>query len=444
VVASGPPALLGTDVVNGAAEAPQAQQSVVMLDDRQLDGPVLLSGRGGNQPAAPASFAVDVIATTPDSAEVRVRYGAGGFPDPSIRPWPGGDGFQSPDIEIRNARSDADGSWINVPWAGHGNRLIARVRNSGDFVATDVRVNFLVKDFAVGDAPETLVGSDVHDILPGATVDFQSSWTPPANTPDGQACYGVVVRIPHYRDPADPAIVELTEANNVAQSGYARFVSAVARESSRGVCHVVVHNPYPQRTRAWLVGQQSMPFYRAYLRHQWVWLDPGETRRIEVMVESLAGDPAFSQALRGMQDRFHKKANRLSVIGMLENPVERHLHVAAPSGGVNLIVSSGLATRVDHFELHGGTVRGQVRTLAGEPVSGGNVIVTIQPGGKARQELHRIARLRADGEFSVGIPLGDLIDAGDLAPARAYRLQAHYPGGTGLADCDSEIRWLEA
>lgn len=130
------------------------------------DGPVLVPGTDYEEadPSGPAHFSLDVLSAGADSAQVRVRYGAGGRPDPSIRPWPGGDVWQSPDIEIRNEKSTADPAWRNVPWAGHTNQIVAKVTNSGDFVAKSVRVNLFVKDFAIGSAPETPIGFAVHEL----------------------------------------------------------------------------------------------------------------------------------------------------------------------------------------------------------------------------------------------------------------------------------------
>ena len=48
-----------------------------------------------------------------------------------------------------------------------------------------------MKNYSVGGAPETFLGSDVRNVPAGATVEFTASWTPPST---GHYC--VVVRIP--------------------------------------------------------------------------------------------------------------------------------------------------------------------------------------------------------------------------------------------------------
>jgi M6 family metalloprotease-like protein len=443
--------VLGTDVVSGSFAPPQARRSIVLLaKDVDGDGPVLSVGGTDyeeDDPSGPAKFQLDLVSSSADSAQVRVRYGAGGRPDPSIRPWPGGDNWRSPDIEVRNAKSDADASWLNVPWAGHTNRVVAKVRNGGNFLAKGVAANFFVKDFSITGAPEFSIGSDHKDISPGATVEFETNWTPPANTPTDDAHYCVVVRIPLFQDPANPAIVELTELNNVAQSNYTRFISASASPSERGMSHVTVNNPYSERTRLFVVAQQTMPYYRTYLEHQWLWLDPGETRRIGVMYESLAGDPRWDGQIREMQDRFYEHPNRVSLIGLMENPYDEQLHVADVSGGANIVVASGRRTRIVDLELNKYVARGRVITVDdGRPATRGQVVVSAQPDGRPTGEQTRTASVLADGRFVLELALRGCLD-GECDRKRpawrkpAIKLQVHYLGAFMLADCDSDIAW---
>ena len=212
----------------------------MLANDVDGDGPVL-SAAGTDyeedDPTGPAKFQIDLVSSAADSAQVRVRYGGGGRPDPSIRPWPGGDVWKSPDIEIRNAKSDVDGQWLNVPWAGHTNRVVAKVGNGGNFLAKNVPVNFFVKDFSISGAPEFQIGSDRKDVAPGATVEFETEWTPPANTPTDDAHYCVVVRIPLFQDPGNPAIVELPSSITLP-SRTTRVSSRRARRLRRAACRM--------------------------------------------------------------------------------------------------------------------------------------------------------------------------------------------------------------
>ena len=187
-------------------------------------------------PTFPSDFRFDMVSHTGNLAVVRVRYGVIGKADPSIRPWPrdAAHQWQSPDIEVRNARNATDPTWANVPWSGHNNVVVAQIKNRGTLSAPGVVANFFVKDYTVGGAPETFLGSDSHDVAPGATVEFSANWNIPAPAnPSDARHFCIIVRIDHYQTPTTPPVQELTDANNVAQSNYDRFISATSHSVPR-------------------------------------------------------------------------------------------------------------------------------------------------------------------------------------------------------------------
>jgi M6 family metalloprotease-like protein len=428
--------VLGTDVVSPTFTVPQSRRGIILLpNDPDGDGPVLGSGGDYDEtdPSGPAQFQFNVVSTSADSAVVRVRYGAGGRPDPSIRPWPGGTDWQSPDIEVSNARSATRPEWNNTPWAGQSNTVTARVTNRGDFVATNVAVDFWVKDFTVGNAPETWIGRDTQTIPVGATVPFTTTWTPPANTPENDAHYCLVVRIPLYQDPGNPAIVELTELNNVAQSNYTRFISATASPASRRTTSLTVSNPYSERTRVFVVPQQSTSWYRTYLERSWLWLDPGESRSVAVMVESLWGDPA-RPGLKQQRGAIFERPHELSLLGLIENPLDPQLHTAEIMGGANARVMTGRATRIRLRRLDEKVALGLVETVDdGRPVGYGNVLVSLKPRGEADRAVYRGRQLSQDGTFAIELGAFELLLEGEVVA------QAHFLGAFALADCDSRV-----
>jgi hypothetical protein len=434
--------VLGTDVVSPSFTPPQSRRNIVMLrNDADSDGPVL--GTGGDyeetDTSGPANFQFDVVSTAADSAQVRVRYGVGARPDPSIRPWPGGQVWKSPDIAVTNARSTTRPEWANTPWAGQTNTITATVVNRGNFVATNVVVNFYVKDFAITDAPETLIGSDMRTIPANASQAFTTTWTPPANTPESGAHYCVVVRIPLYQDPGNPAIVELTELNNVAQSNYDRFISSTASPARRVTSFVNVSNPHSDETRVFVIAEQSTPWYRTYLEHAWVWLQPGETRKIGVLVESLVGDPAYPE-LEQFRTAIYERPHDLALVGLIENPHDPQLHAADIAGGGNIRVLTGRATRIDLDQFDEQVATGRVITVDDEqPVTYGDVIVSLQPVGSAERAEYRTAtKLDRDGRFAVEIGASRLLEEYGWLDG-----QAHYLGAFALADCDSKVVRLE-
>ena len=426
--------VLGTDVVSPPFVAPISRPTILLLNnDIDGDGAVLGNGQDYEEtdttdPVYPTDFKVDVSGVDGAKADLRVRYGVNSRPDPSIRPWPAGPGrqWQSPDIEIQNARSLADAAWFNVPWAGNANTIIARIKNNGGLDAPQVRVNFFVKDQNVGGTPETFLNFDQRDVPAGATVDFQGSWTPPAA---GHYC--IIVRIPLYQLPANPAVVEMTELNNLAQSNYDRFVSTTSTPS-RERTTLEVGNPYPIRTRIWINAGHSNPLYRTYLQHSWLYLDPGETRKIEVMYEyapdHLTND-LYPKELLPQYRRMLREPNRVGFASYIENPRDNPRHSLDVLGGAQTEIVTGRSTKFQRFAADGRTARGTVVTSEdNKPVPSGKVIVRIADGAgpKARFEYETVAL--KGGSFAAELK------------HRGQRIKAFYIPAPGYGDAESDER----
>ena len=411
--------------------APIARPSILLLNnDGDGDGAVLTNGQDYEEtdttdPVFPTDFKVDVSGVSGSKADVRVRYGVNSRPDPSIRPWPSPTHqWQSPDIEIRNARNQADPAWANVPWVGNANTIVAKVKNNGGLDAPQVRVNFAVKNYNVGGAPETFLGFDRRDVAAGATVEFTGSWTPPAT---GHFC--VIARIPLYQLPSNPAVVEMTELNNLAQSNYDRFISGTSTPT-RETTEVEVGNPYPERTRIWIAAGHSNPLYRTYLEHAWVYLDPGEARKIRVMFEyapdHLTGDlypPALKKRYRPLQ----RVPNRVGLASYIEDPRDTPRHHLQVLGGAQAEIVTGRSTKFGRFTVRGQDVRGTVvEAESRKPVTGGKVIVRVRTGqGEKAETLYQTATLKK-GSFAVKLE------------ARGSRVKAYYVPAATYADCESK------
>jgi len=394
--------VLGTDVASAPFVPPFARPQILLLpNDPDGDGPVLDAPLNFRQtdfstPGFPADFRADVTARTADSATLRVRYGVIGKPDPSIRPWPASPSrpWQSPDIEVRNARNQADPAWFNVPWEGNANTVVANVKNGGTLDAPGVDVNFYVKNYNIGGASEVFLGTDRRDIPAGATVEFSTSWTPPSQ---GHFC--IVVRIPIYQLPGGAA-VEITEFNNVAQSNYDRFISRTASPPSRETTFVEVGNPYDKPARVFLIGGQTNPLYRTYVDTTWLWLNPGQTRKVRVMLESRLDPDKLPQDDddRLNLDKFFREPNDVGLTAFVEDPRDNPRHALWQLGGAQLQVVTGRGTEFVEVKPNPNSVTGIVRSLDGRsPVSGGIVLVTLTGGrGKARRNETLKANLRGE------------------------------------------------
>ncbi|MEU1972080.1 hypothetical protein ABZ477_10515 [Microbacterium sp. NPDC019599] len=378
---------------------------------------------------AVADFKMTVLSASGNTAQVRIEYGTNGRPDLVIRPWPGGDNWQSPDIEVRNARSLADPAWRNVPWEGHVNDVVATYRNRGPVTARNVTVDFYIKDFTVGGAPEVWLGRDTKDVPPDtstASVEFTTQWLPGNQ---GHRC--IIAKTPLYLDTSvTPTIVEVSDANNTAQSNYSRYISAASSPARRVRSTVALHNPFPERALMYVMPQLTgpmAPYYRVYLAHQSVVLDPDETRRVEVMVESLFGDPREKELQRMMEKLVRTPAN-LSLVGYGIPPEAPNHPIIL--GGVQVRTDTGWATKFEYVEIAGKqSLRGRVVTVGtGQGVTG-QVLVTFRGPDES-----------FDNTVAVPLKAGDFVL--EIAPYidkfRAEEISLHYPGNPPYTACDPE------
>ena len=279
-----------TDVTSEDYVAPLARPRIMFVaNDVDGDGPIIGSGSDfeDKDPGTQMDLAVTVVSTAVDQASVRITYGSQGKPEPGIRPWQGGPGWQSPDIEVRNARATAEpAKWFNTPWLGHDNTIVAKVRNAGDLIATGVLVDFFVTEYTTGDGPWVPLGFDRRDVGPGATVEFSRPWNP--SSADGRH-YCVIVRIRLYQAPGNPAIVDQNIYNNEARSNYTSFISASSSPSTRVGTSVLLANPFSRSTHVFAEVKQTHPQHRVFLEHQWLRVDGKGSRPILVLDEALWG-----------------------------------------------------------------------------------------------------------------------------------------------------------
>ncbi|OZG29102.1 hypothetical protein BH683_010550 [Williamsia sp. 1138] len=428
-----------TDVTSDAFVTPNSRPPIMFVDkDADGDGPILDSTFDFDDvdPATHKALQVRVTSTSADSAVVTVKYAADGRPDPGIRPWTGGPDWQSPDIEVRNAKSLADpGRWFNTPWVGNPNTIVAKVRNSGDLLCKGVVVDFFAIEFTTGDGPMIPLGSDTHDIAPGSTTEFSAGWSPTSQT--GHYC--IVVRIRLYQDPAIAGVVETNIYNNEARSNYTRFVSASASPSTRAVAQIALANPFEESTIVQAVVRQTHPYHRVFIDHTWLRVPAGGRRTIEVFDEALYG---FPEAERHMTELLWADDNKISVEGWAERPFSSDCGAPTLTGGAAIGVGSGRATETVIDEGTFAYTTGSVRWIGdgdGEP--DGKVVVVasecnedgiIDPIGD-RVTAEGSVR---NGRFSVGFR--QALDA-EFGVLRAYFL-----GDFGAAPSDSEpFRALE-
>lgn len=429
--------VLGTDVASAPFVPPFSRPGILLVPaDGDDSGAVLGNGdfyKEIDSSPFPVEFRADVSAISGDRADIRIRYGANGRPDPSVRPWPSPThAWQSPDIDVRNAKNLADPAWANVPWVGMNNTVVAKVRNAGTGMAPQVRVNFYVKNFNVGGAPEVFLGSDVRDVAAGSTVEFTTTWVPPST---GHYC--VIVRIPLYIVPTAPTIVEMTELNNVAQSNYDRFNTATSSPSTREETVVQVGNPYDKATRVWIIGEQTNPLFRTYVGTTWLWLKPGETRNVPVMME-YALDPKSDRVPddvrhvgHGRIEKLTRVPNDLGLHAYAEDPADEPRHALELLGGANIQVVTGRRTEFEKFSNDGNVVVGTIVTTDDrQPVPSGKVVVTVSDAPGTHEHHVSLSDDVTDGSFFVRFRNDDF-----------KVMRAEYLPPAGYAACS--VDWTE-
>ena len=416
--------VLGTDVISWPYTLPASRPAIMLFDnDPDMDGSVLGNGQNYREvdptdPMHPTDFTVSVSGITASKAEVRVQYGVVSKPDPFIRPWPASEErqWQSPDIEVKNAKNAADSDWKNVPWIDHENTIVATVYNGGPLNADDVEVKFFVKKFNLGGVPVTsALGSSKKDIPALGQATFQATWEPASG---GHYC--IRVEISPYK--TSTHVEEISGTNNLAQSNYNRFISATASPPSREVTSVLIGNPFNKPTTVYIVPSQTNPYYRTYLQHKWLKLNVNETRKVEIMFEF-----APDAAQKGGKDPdpgLQRLPNNITFVSYINDP--RFVEEDAPKlfSGVQIQVVTGRATKIEEFGLRGDTAHGRVVTVDnGQGVGSGKVLLILQDknGKETFQEIPVSA-----GNF-----------AGQL-PDSWQSVSAYYIGGTNYSDSESQ------
>ncbi len=425
-----------TDVTSDTFTAPVARPPIVFVrNDLDGDGPLLGQGTDLEEkdPGTQMDLKVEVVSTDADHAVVRVSYGSNGKPEPGIRPWDGGPTWQSQDIEVRNDKATADpGKYFNVPWLGHDNTIVAKVKNSGDLLAKGVVVDFFVTEYSAGDGPWIPLGNDTRDIGPNATVEFTTQWNPSAA--DGKH-YCVIVRIRLYQDPGNLAVVDQNIYNNEARSNYTKFVSASASPSSRVGTSVLLANPFETSTHVFAAVRQTHGQHRVFVDHQWLRVDGLGRRPVQVWDEALWGHPEWDRQDGHPGDKrqpsfLWEVPNQVSVTGWAVRPFETDCGARTLTGGVGLRVDAGRETEIVVRAAKRTYVSGEVRyvdTGSGVTSRGVVLVEVVALSGKS----FTVSRdLDAQGGFTLELP--------DEFGDETSHLVVHYLGSYGAAPCESE------
>jgi hypothetical protein len=275
-----------TKVLTDTMNMNQQMRFITLLHDPH----VLKQGDSAIDPARSLKITVlnDHVVNRPLVCRVVIEWAQGIADDPNgafdlwIEGWDGN--WQTPDIWVdrmpygtfdqpldANSRPLLNG---DKPRPNEINKLWGRIHCDGTVGATDVQVTFYtVEPPGVGDngnwAPlqtrSTSIGANGH-------ADVQVNWVP------------VVGRHTCLKVWASPQLGEISGGNNWAQENVFQFEAPAASVPSPVVTPVAVRNPLKERTIVY-TGIKGVPNgYTVHFSHAWLWLEPLEERRLELVV----------------------------------------------------------------------------------------------------------------------------------------------------------------
>jgi len=413
-------AVLGTDVFQAQADDMARPLILLLPDDADGDGSVLVSATRDYEesdvtnPDRMNDFRLTRLAAPlgADANDVRVRveYVGAHRAELQITPARGNGEWKSPDIDI-------DGpSGPNVVVKGQKHRIRIRVRNAGTKAAASVTLR-------VGWLPFTTTPGSWSAITPPApkaiaaksSAIFDVEWEVPASvtipdaagTPIAAEHFCVRVDVDRYVDPLDPNGDEIVVHNNWAQSNFNTAMTRQSSPSSRDTTAVTSSNPFPTRALQRHVVEQTGEQFRLFLDEGWRQVDAGATSATRLAFESFAGDPRLG---REYAEYFEQSggegvASDVSVRTFVL-PEGRH-DAGIPGFGAGLWLRAGWRTRFEAVESNGEVIFGRViyeHDGTVDPVSFGEVRVVAHAEDRPDQPVWLDGGVDQDGLFYV--PLG--------------------------------------
>jgi hypothetical protein len=164
--------------------------------------------------------------------------------------------------------------------------------------------------------------------------------------------------------------------NNLAQSNYFKIESKPSSPATREVSFVEVHNPYPYAASALVEVAQDSNAYRTFVDHQWLHLQPGQTRLVRLEVESKA------TSIWDAIEREYPDGN-----SWLRTWFPAQGCVARTGSGVTLAAATAVRTEVRVVERSPGLLLVQVTSPAGGPPPHDGTILLQVDGEDGRHEV---------------------------------------------------------
>ncbi|MDA2892350.1 hypothetical protein PDG61_15630 [Mycolicibacterium sp. BiH015] len=408
--------VVGTDLRVRGGEV--ARPPIIRLgNDVDGDGPLLVfngTDYRDNDVTNPARMHDFVLRLTgiaspdADAAEVEVEYVEARRPQLLVRPAPGRGDFKSPDIRLMGPV----GPTMPAVVKNATNQIEVTVHNVGvlDAVKTQIHVRWL---------PFTLTGAGAWNNLPDpapfavsarGTTKITVPWALPQSVKVGDVeaeHFCVRVDIDHYSDPAHPDLGEIVVADNWAQSNFDTKRVGFGSPSDR-VATVATATNGLERTATYLfAADQTSPWYRVFVGHAWMELQPGQTRAVELAYESLAGDPVHGEEFDKNIERITGVDNQVAIVSAVL-PEGTECDTPRDVFGVGLKLRAGRRVVIDGVERDQEVVRARVRQVG------------------------------ANGSSAVGSGELHLVAWPDDEPSRVSRTRGRIRNGVGAAPISAE------
>ncbi|MFD9005035.1 hypothetical protein ACFV0T_29465 [Streptomyces sp. NPDC059582] len=441
--------ILGTDVDPTPNGLPARPDILLLPPDADGDGPFLkTNGQDYEEsdvtdPQRMHDFRLvfDHIDADTNAAHVNVEYISARRPELQIRHAPGRGDWKSPDINVEGPGG------VNRIAKGLTHTIAVTVRNAGNLAAENVRVHLSWLPFTTGPGDWRTLDLDPlpQNIPAGAQVEFRAQWQVPASLQvDGMEVEHFCVKadIAAYVDPLDPSHSEIVVYNNSAQSNFNSTAVSTGSPSTRCRTGITVTNTLAHPATFTHAAEQTSPYFRTYVGNAWLHLKPNETRMVEVLYESLAGDPVhgaeFDQAFAAEEGL---APNQVGLTSFVVPPELHRCRTSHPWWGAGLSIRAGFATRIGDLGCKGELVQGSVVGTHDEtvmPLHDGSVNLVLWLADSPDEQTALGAEV-TDGGFTVVVP-GDILSA--VQNGRELYGEALYSGTRRWAPSRSGARRL--
>ena len=235
-------------------------------------------------------------------------------------------------------------------------------------------------------------------------------------------CVGV--RIDRFTDALHPENDEVVLGDNWAQSNFADDSVPFGSPSTRVVTATAVSNPLLESRVYEVEANQSTEWYRVYVGHRWLRLQPGETRSVEVAYESLAGDAAKGAEFEQQIEQITSTDHHVALIGY----VVPEGGCAAPRevGGANLVLRAGRRCWFTNLRRQGERLSGRLLAQSNDvvfPPTFGDVNFAAWLDRDPATMFTATAPVAADGTFALLVP-SEIVRAIDFDGERVFYVVA--------------------